>query len=287
MPYKRTGRPPGRPKTKEYVTLSARVPQDQADQVGRYATRHRQTLSEVMRDGFTLLLQEDRYAPFVSDTNGTPENVSDNIPTATEILSDTNGTQEILSDALHMQRLREIVSDTMSTEPAQEILSDMNGALDVEDMPREPVTIPVQPVLDYDPHKYRLGSPCQAAGHLSHGDRNLRGIMSGVCVACAEEKKATKAAQPAPSAPLDLDALPLSVDIPLQPAVSPRVSTLGDKAAVLAQLDVWKSEGLSLQAMADHLNAAHVPTFSGKGHWRKGTIGNMLAGRPAPTTKDD
>lgn len=158
MPYKRTGRPPGRPKTKEYVTLSARVSQDTADQVGRYARRHRQTLSEVMRDGFTLLLQEDRYAPFVSDTNGKQEILSDTIQAepALEILSDTNGAplaqenvsdtngapsleitsdmngvQEHMVDTRHMQRLREIVSDTNEATPELDIMSDMNSVSEI------------------------------------------------------------------------------------------------------------------------------------------------------------
>jgi recombinase len=49
------------------------------------------------------------------------------------------------------------------------------------------------------------------------------------------------------------------------------------KAAVLQRLRVMQSEGLSLQAMANRLNAEGIPTLSGKGRWRKGTIGNLLA----------
>jgi hypothetical protein len=33
---------------------------------------------------------------------------------------------------------------------------------------------------------------------------------------------------------------------------------------------------LSLQHIADRLNADGVPTLSGKGKWQKGTIGNLL-----------
>lgn len=87
----------------------------------------------------------------------------------------------------------------------------------------------------------------------------------------------------------NVDAMPLGVSVamPQQPAapgppVSPHASTLADKAAVLAQLDAWKAAGVSLQTMADRLNTSEVPTFSGKGSWKKGTIGNLLAPRPAP-----
>lgn len=60
------------------------------------------------------------------------------------------------------------------------------------------------------------------------------------------------------------------------------LSIRADKASILAQLDAWKSEGLSLQAMVDRLDAAGVPTFRGKVGWSKGTIGNLLARRQAP-----
>jgi len=75
---KPTGRPHGRPKTKEYVTLMARFPQDLADRVERYAGRKRQTVSEVLRDGVLVLLQDDDpYLPFVSDRNTVSDMLSD------------------------------------------------------------------------------------------------------------------------------------------------------------------------------------------------------------------
>jgi hypothetical protein len=49
------------------------------------------------------------------------------------------------------------------------------------------------------------------------------------------------------------------------------------KAAVLARLRELKARGLSLQAMADRLNAEGVPTLSGRGKWQKDTIGNLLS----------
>lgn len=91
---------------------------------------------------------------------------------------------------------------------------------------------------------------------------------------------------PVPLDAEDIDARPrepvASARQPVAPAppVMP-VSPLSDKAAVLAQLDAWKAAGLSLQAMADRLDAAHVPTFRGKLGWSKGTIGNLLAKRQA------
>jgi hypothetical protein len=88
-----------------------------------------------------------------------------------------------------------------------------------------------------------------------------------------------------PLDPADLGAMPVApVAMPPQPvpAVSPPVSTLGDKASVLAQLHAWKAAGVSHRAMAAWLNAEHVPTFSGTGSWQQGPIGKLLAKHPAP-----
>ena len=61
---KPTGRPRGRPKTKEYVTLMARVDITLANEVKRYASLHRQPISVIIRDALTLLM--DEY-PFAAD----------------------------------------------------------------------------------------------------------------------------------------------------------------------------------------------------------------------------
>src|SRR5919197_1053718 len=81
---KPTGRPRGRPKTKEYVTLMARVDVTLADEVKRYASLHRQPISVVIRDALMLLMEEypcacDRSVPhrlaaheFLSDRYESP-----------------------------------------------------------------------------------------------------------------------------------------------------------------------------------------------------------------------
>jgi hypothetical protein len=52
-----------------------------------------------------------------------------------------------------------------------------------------------------------------------------------------------------------------------------------DRAAILHRLHAMQAKGFSLQAMADRFNLEGVPTLSGKGQWRKGTIGKLLAQR--------
>src|SRR5438093_10831554 len=102
---KPTGRPRGRPKVKEYVTLMARVDVALADQVKRYSSLHRQPLSVVLRDALTLLMDEypsgaDLTAPhrvaaheFLSDRYESPLDTlvgeTDSVG-FDELLSDTN-----------------------------------------------------------------------------------------------------------------------------------------------------------------------------------------------------
>lgn len=117
-----TGRPRGRPKTHEYVTLMARVPLALADQARRYAGRHRQTMSAVLRDGLLILFQEeDPYRPYTSDTK-----------TASGMMSDRHEAQPSLTSYMkeetathHMQPV--LLSDMQEAIP--ESASDTHDAL--------------------------------------------------------------------------------------------------------------------------------------------------------------
>ena len=156
---KPTGRPRGRPKVKEYVTLMARVDVALADQVKRYASLHRQPISLVIRDALSLLMEEypaeanptgshrlaaheflsDRYESpldtllgetgnaeleeFVSDTNKAAIDLLDaDAHSDREYVSDTNEDEDILSVT---NRDTEILSDTKEV-PA-DIASDTKG----------------------------------------------------------------------------------------------------------------------------------------------------------------
>ena len=44
---------------KAYASLIARIPQDLVDQVKRYASEHRSTISELIRDGLEMRLDTD------------------------------------------------------------------------------------------------------------------------------------------------------------------------------------------------------------------------------------
>src|SRR5262245_53344730 len=69
---------PGRPKTKEYRTLMARIPQDLVDRVKEYAAQHQHNISALIRDALEVYISNEdslsyRYGN-TSDVNG---NVSD------------------------------------------------------------------------------------------------------------------------------------------------------------------------------------------------------------------
>jgi excisionase family DNA binding protein len=49
------------------------------------------------------------------------------------------------------------------------------------------------------------------------------------------------------------------------------------RAQLISRVRAMYAEGLSMQAIANQLNDAGVPTISGKGRWQKGTVSNLLA----------
>ena len=67
-----------------------------------------------------------------------------------------------------------------------------------------------------------------------------------------------------------------SVSVHRLPLASPSVKS-EPKATLLKRLRAMQAEGLSLQTIANRLNAEGIPTLSGKGRWQKGSIGNLLA----------
>ena len=127
---KPTGRPRGRPKTREYVTLMARVDVALADRVKRYAAVHRQPISVVIRDALTLLMEE---YPSGADLAGphrlaAHEFLSDRYESPLDMLvgeTDTAGLKELLSDT-NEGVIETILSDTNK---GPHIVSDTKDAM--------------------------------------------------------------------------------------------------------------------------------------------------------------
>jgi hypothetical protein len=147
---KPTGRPRGRPKTKEYVTLMARVPQDLADRVQRYAGLHQQSLSVVLRDGLELLLEEDRYRPFLSDRNAGSAHPSDRQAASSLIVSDIKeGRADMASDI--QEDLSAVVS--ASTVAQSSLASDTHE--EASHAPAQPMQLPEPEPADRDSLEWR------------------------------------------------------------------------------------------------------------------------------------
>jgi hypothetical protein len=162
---KPTGRPRGRPKTKEYVTLMARVPQDLADRVQRYAGLRRQSISVVLRDGLEVLLDEDRYRPFMSDTKRENTIASDTKEEPNSILSDiksggpplgspsstTRSARRAEAPAAHSAMQSDSKADSSPPVPARLARPSSRGSA----TPRQarPIPAPAPPLLDLEPNE--------------------------------------------------------------------------------------------------------------------------------------
>src|SRR5258708_3231198 len=145
---KATGRPRGRPKTKEYKSVTIRFPLAFLEHLQRYATLKRQTVSDAMRDGAMLLLADvDPYHPsLLSHTNEDAANLSDRKEEVSDMLSDAKADTVIASDS---NTISDIVSDRKEAHPP---------ALDF-DAPR--LTIPGVPTFLFNPAKHAIGPLCK------------------------------------------------------------------------------------------------------------------------------
>jgi hypothetical protein len=105
MAYKSTGRPVGRPKTKDYTTISLKIPTTLLDRVKTYKGRHRQSISELIREGLEWRIGEgdplaQRYA--TGDIAEQEYNGNTEIPFETERVSvSPNVLQQILDTLAH------------------------------------------------------------------------------------------------------------------------------------------------------------------------------------------
>jgi hypothetical protein len=175
---KPTGRPRGRPKTKEYSTLIARVPQELADRVKRYAAAHRQPIAVVMRDALLLLM--DEY-PSSADRSA-PHRIA-----AHEFLSDRyDSSLDTLLGETDSAAFEAFLSDTHA-KVVDAILEGGN---------RRPDMVSDTHVPAFDTTKYGLGKLCPR-GHDYHGTgQSLRHLRRHVCLACdAEQARARRKAQ--------------------------------------------------------------------------------------------
>jgi hypothetical protein len=200
---KPTGRPRGRPKTKEYTTLMARVDVALADQVKRYAALHRQPISLVIRDALALLMEEypaeaDRTGShrlaaheFLSDRYESPLDTlvgETGSAELEEFVSDTNKAAIAILDS-DTNSDREYVSDTNEDE---DILSDTNAgeaiASDTKEVPADIVSDTKEDDNDFNPATHSLGKLCPRKHNYRGTGQSVLRISNRHCRACDREK---------------------------------------------------------------------------------------------------
>jgi ferredoxin-like protein FixX len=217
---KPTGRPRGRPKTREYTTLMARVDVVLADQVKRYASLHRQPISLVIRDALSLLMEEypAEANPTGSHRLAAPEFLSDRYESPLDTLvgeTDKAALEEFVSDSnkAAMALLgtdaaseKEYVSDTkedkdilsdMNTEEV--IVSDMNRDEENEDIVSDTKAVPDDIVSDtkeddsdYNPATHSLGKLCPRKHSYRGSGQSVLRLSDRHCLECDRLKSAAK-----------------------------------------------------------------------------------------------
>jgi transcriptional regulator with XRE-family HTH domain len=127
----------------------------------------------------------------------------------------------------------------------------------------------------------RTGLSRQYAWNLWHGAaglgrRNLERLHEALGIPLEELLQVER---PQPARPPRPKARPgRKPQHPAPEAAAPvELSPQERKAALLARLQQMQTAGMTLQAMANQLNAEGRPTISGRGRWLPGTISNLLA----------
>jgi hypothetical protein len=210
---------------KAYETLTARIPQDLVDAARRYASLHRCTVSELIRDSLQMYLDADD-----ADRASGQEVLQDQTEVIQEVLHKVlQGQTEVIQEvrqghtalaqaiaALAAQGQTEVIHATLSpaggrTEVLQGHTSQIKAAPGVdaygqtevvpahtpgadcegitEVIQRQTEVIPPEPVPSFDPVKYRLGKLCPRGHDYQGTGQSLRkNTKAGGCLACDAEQ---------------------------------------------------------------------------------------------------
>jgi len=192
---KPTGRPRGRPKTKEYVTLMARVDIVLADEVKRYASLHRQPISVVIRDALTLLMEE---YPIAADRSE-PHRLA-----AHEFLSDRyESSLDILLGETDSTAVEALLADTNEA-LVEAVLADTGGEDEYASDTKEDVT-DIESDKNRKRAAARIGAPArkqsQKASDKKAVDDNTSDAKVEASSMLSDKKEATAASPPTPRAP--------------------------------------------------------------------------------------
>jgi hypothetical protein len=217
---------------KAYTSLTARLPQDLADQVKRYALEHRCGLSELIRDGLEMRLEADTPWHAAARTRTPDAEVLQEVLHLLETVIPTLRTQllatvretlpEVLQEVLH----RETSRIAAPREVLQEVLPHGAEAVSIPPAGGKTEVIPQQPaparrrpgktevlppdadapaspveglteVGPFDATKYHLGKLCPRGHDYQGTGQTLRSNnVAGYCLQCnVEGTRARRAAR--------------------------------------------------------------------------------------------
>jgi hypothetical protein len=189
------------------VTVSLRIPQALYERLERYASEHRQTVSELVRDGIEMRLDEPadpRSRRAGSTTDDTERRID-----GASILRDMQATlarHETQMQALMLAIERQTTPagnglySSHTTMPATEVAVSyqeapytLRPALADEQIPESTIPAAVPP---YDTSKYRLGRLCPHGHDYDGTGQSLRKNKSNSCRTCdVEQKRAARQAK--------------------------------------------------------------------------------------------
>ena len=227
MAYTPTGKPVGRPKTKDYKTISLKMPQDLLDRVQRYARLHRQSISELIRDGLEWRITEgDPRSLGVSSPQQTPSD--DDVYSRNTAILDEMCEKPEHAGILHeirtalARQAAQLQGLTQALEQRPVVSTPIEYSSNTINAPREQHSIP-EPALEgnawhtpqgvhevysntvlpesvpaFNTTKYTLGKLCPRGHDYQGTGQSLLTVKGRRCLPCENAKKREKRqAQPA------------------------------------------------------------------------------------------
>ena len=222
MAYTPTGKPVGRPKTKDYTTISLKMPQALLDRVQRYARLHRQSISELIRDGVEWRITEGDPRGLGVSTPQHSLSADNEYSRNTVISYEIQGEpeyagmlQEIRTALTRQETQLRALTQALEQRAVVPTLGEYSGnTTEISSGPRstpQPVreahkeygnTILQNNALAFDPARFYLGQLCPRGHDYQETGQSLRRRSKGDCHECdkarkSEGRKAKRQVQPA------------------------------------------------------------------------------------------
>jgi len=264
------------------VTISLRVPHDLYERLQHYAQRHRQSVTELVKDGIAMRLEvqaDPRWQTAVEQISyndntvlqelATPAHFLDDAipfddehlpvraPEATAVADISHDSNAVIQERVPKRRRR---SPTLRPDRIMAVLRAPFAGLTEEHRP-VPVLEPpaggenneqtAKSTPAYDPSKFYLGGLCPK-GHAYEGTgQSLRRLGKHDCVVCDRERIRQYQARK-------------------------RTHKAQQVETVMARIRQMHEAGMSSRHIAAKLQEEDVPTLRGTGTWHSGTVRKLV-----------